>query len=202
MYDEIRFPSDNTLGIPALKKELQAEYLTKPTLCWGSTARNRENSGTWHFYTDDYRWNTLIKNPDKLIQTKPSICCELNITLFEDTPPALALPEIFKKRWVSRYLQEHGIKIIVDLYVPNELRDLNLLGVPPGWKSYSTRGISKQIEELNNDYETAVNHAGTDQVMFVVFCGGSKAADWCTEHNAIHVPYKAKKNVHSIQNLL
>lgn len=200
MYDQIRYLSDNSLGIPTLKLDMQAKHVVKPCLCWGSTSRNRRNEGMWHFYTDDYRWNNIIKNPDKLIKTKPSICTELNITLFEDTPPALALAEIFKKRWVSRHLQEQGVQIIVDLFVLQELSEYNFLGVPKNWKAYSTRGTSGKISELRSDYNLALSYAGTDDILFVVFCGGSDVADWCMDNNAIHVPYKSDKNIYSAQN--
>lgn len=200
MYDQIVYPSDNELGIPTLRLDMQAEHLIKPCLAWGSTKRSMQNQGTWHFYVDDYRWTNLLKNPYKLVATKPQACCELNISLYEDTPPALCVSEIFKKRWVSRYFQDSGIKVFVDLFVPEKHRDWNLLGVPKGWRAYSTRGRSKEMDSLNEDHETAKCHRGDDDILFIVFGGGSVVSEWCTLNNSIHVPYKSQKNVYSTQN--
>src|SRR5690606_23826560 len=148
VYDEVIYETDNELGIPLLKSSMQAERVIKPCHAWGSQSRNRINEGMWHFYVDDYRWSNLLKNPWKCTETRPQVCTELNISLFEDTPPALVVAEIYKKRWVSRYFQDQGIKMFVDLFVPENHMELNLLGVPIGWRAYSTRGKSKEVDSL------------------------------------------------------
>lgn len=192
--DSLVFPTDNSLGIPCLKPDLQAKWLEKPCYSWGSVPRGVKNGvKTWHFYTDDYRWNSLKRNPEKLVNTYPETCCELNISLFNDTAPALVVAEIFKKRWVSRYWQENGIHILVDLFVPENHQDYNLLGVPTGWRAYSTRGKSGETSDLESDFNTAKRHAKTDDIFFVVFAGGADVADWCVQNQAIHLPYRVTK---------
>lgn len=200
MYDTIIYPTDNELGIPTLRADLQAEHLIKPVLAWGSTRRTTPNNGTWHFYVDDYRWTNLLKNPTKFLDTRPTLSTELNLTLYEDTPPALAVSEIYKKRWFSRHIQDRGIRIFVDLYVPEKHRDWNLLGVPKGWRAYSTRGKSGELDLLTEDFETAKTHRGSDDILFIVFGGGSVVSEWCLLNGAVHVPYKSQKNVYSAQN--
>lgn len=196
-YDQLLFPSDNELGIPTLLEDMQAEFFAKPCYAWGSIKRTRLGVGTWQFYTDDYRWNGLLKKPWNCSDTSPYACTELNITLFEDTPAALAVAEIYKKRWVARYWQSQGVRIFVDVFVPHVHRDYSLLGVPVGWKSYSTRGSDKNIDLLPMDFDIAATHAKTKNIIFVVFGGGSRTADWCTQNNCIHLPYNTKKNPYS-----
>jgi len=198
MYnDTLIFPSDNELGIPTLRMDRQAQWIEKPCLAWGSVSRKADWVKTWHFYSDDYRWSKLIKQPWDLLPTRPVICCEMNISIFDDSPAALALAEIYKKRLASRLWQERGIEILVDLYVPERLMDWNLLGVPAGWKAYSTRASAKRVPELDMRFERAKAHAGTDNILFAVFGGGEVVADWCQQTGATHVPYAAKKRPHS-----
>ena len=193
MIDSIVFPSDNSLGIPVLKPELQGKFIEKPCYAWGNVPRNSQGVKTWHFYTDDYRWNALLKKPWQVVDTYPTACAELNISMWEDTAPALALADIYKKRWVARYWQESGVRIFVDLFVPQPLAEFNLLGVPKGWQSYATRGVSRDLEGLDYDFKVATEHAGGD-VIFVVVGGGADVADWCAINKAIHLAYRIKKD--------
>lgn len=59
------FASDNDLGIPLLDANLQAAAVVAPVQPWGmgAGARTRKNAGTWHFYTDDYRFDALWRDP-------------------------------------------------------------------------------------------------------------------------------------------
>lgn len=196
MRNDAIFPSDNELGIPTLL-DCQADWIEAPCRAWGSTGRTRINLGTWHFYVDDYRWSAIWENPWQVTDTQPVVCVEPNYSIQDETPPALAIASIYRKRWLARYWQSCGIKIFVDLFVPSHHQDWNLLGVPSGWRAYATRGQDRNLDGLIEDHETARCHARTDQIVFAVFGGGPRVADWCQEQGATHVPYRAKRRAYS-----
>lgn len=198
MRHDALFPSDNELGIPLLLEEHQAEWIEAPCRAWGSCGRTRIHQGTWHFYSEDYRWSNLWACPWQVTDTQPIVCVEPNYSIQDETPPALAIASIHKKRWLARYWQSRGVRIFVDLYVPAHHQDWNLLGVPRGWKAYATRGGDREIDGLIHDYETACHHAGTDAIVFAAFGGGPRVAEWCRDHRAMHVPYRAKRNAYSV----
>lgn len=121
----------------------------------------------------------------------PIACMEVNFSIYGWTPYPKALFNIYRKRWLARYWQSKGIKILVDLYVNDKYAELNLLGVPKGWRAYSTRGYTGKDRDTSNilsRHKTAVQHAGTDQILFVVVGGGNTAQDLCRERGWVWVP--------------
>lgn len=172
MIDAIIFPTDNTYGIPALLPEYQAAHLIAPVTTWGSLARSATMPGTWHFYTDDYRFNALLKRPDQLIKTAAVAAIEPNITIPPGLPLALALARIYQKRWIARTWQNAGIAIWVDLNVSAEFAAANLLGVPRGWLAYATRGYTANLDQIEQEFILAQQHAG-QRPNFLVYGGGA-----------------------------
>lgn len=81
--------------------------------CWGQTSRAKRNSGTWHHFTADYRFSALEKRPQQLIETGCVASVEINYSVFDDTPLAVAFHTIYKKRWIARTWQEAGIVWLV-----------------------------------------------------------------------------------------
>jgi N-acetylmuramoyl-L-alanine amidase CwlA len=53
------FPSSNPWGVPDLDAGLCPTAVPLPVWAWGSVARDREHSGTWHFYVDDKRFQAI-----------------------------------------------------------------------------------------------------------------------------------------------
>ena len=174
------FPSDNDYDIPLLDITKQADYLDIPVTLYGSQSRKKE-AGTILFYTDDYRLEPLWKNPDNLFKCNPVTIGEINFSIYKDFPKALALYQIYRKRWLSRYYQSRGIRILVDMNVNQNYYDLNLLGVPRGWQSYSTRGYADRIEELEREIEMSEKNAYPNSMLFVVFGGGKNVRKFCKE---------------------
>lgn len=183
------YSSDNDWGIPLLKESLQADFVDLPVLQWGTRCRKAKMNGTWSFYVDDYRFNALWSNPSTVINTGCINVIEPNFTILPHTTPAEAIYQIYRKRYLSRTWQElAGIKILVDLNVPLEFQDMNLLGVPKGWKSYATRGYTDRLEALNEEFIIAKKHAGTDDILFLVYGGGIRVKDWSVQNAVTWIP--------------
>lgn len=183
------FPTDNKLEIPTLRLDMQAEYCEIPFVCFGETKRTykMKGTGTLHFYTDDYRFNSLYDHPEKILAMNPSCMVEPNYSVFTDTPIAFGLQSIYRKRWIARMMQEHGIRVFVDLNVAPKYYQVNLFGVPKGYRSFCTRGSEDRMSQLDNEYHLACMRAGSKDILFVVYGGGDLCRKWCSEHSAVYV---------------
>lgn len=174
------FPSDNQQGIPLLDIQMQANYFDLPIVQYGSE-RRKTQAGTVVFFVYDYFFESLWKKPELLFRHNPINICEPNFSIYKDYPEALALYQIYRKRWLSRYYQSQGIRVFVDLNVFHEYYELNLLGVPKGWSAYSTRGVSDRPEDLLREIEIAENHASPNPILFLCYGGGNKIKKICQE---------------------
>ncbi|MBQ0054291.1 MAG: DUF4417 domain-containing protein [Bacteroidales bacterium] len=186
------FPTSNDWEIPDLRADMQAEVCDIPFVCFGEQARTFQMNGcgTLHFYTDDYRYgNSLYEHPEKILKHNPRNIVEPNYSLFNETPAAFGLREIYKKRFIARALQEKGIRIFVDLNVAQKWYKLNFLGVPAGWRSFCTRGYSDRIQALEFEYRIAEASAALSgsRPLFVCYGGGRKCKDFCREVHAVYV---------------
>jgi hypothetical protein len=181
------FSTNNRWGIPVLDLSLQADYVDSPFEKWGRTARHRGKSydGSVHFYTDDYKFTALWKHPEHLPNSGAVSVVEPNFSCGADTPVAVGLYYIYKKRWLSRYWQTCGLRVFVDMNVAEKFDDYNMLGVPQGWKAYATRGYTEledAIDMLDAAVSIAMTRAGVDRpedLLFVVYGGGLAIRQYC-----------------------
>lgn len=180
------WPTDNEWGIPLLDIERQADAFDLPIETWGAKGRNRK-AGTYHFYTEDARFATIWQKPDMLIVAGCVNAVEPNFSVYDQVPRAVALWATFRKRWLARYWQSRGVRIFVDLNVARPYDDLNLLGVPRGWRSYATRGYESRLFMTDEELAIARAHAGTDSVLFLVYGGSAKVREWCNANGAVWV---------------
>lgn len=186
--DEIVFPSDNLAGIPTLDLMMQADEIVEPVIGWNTLPLRKQFPGTYFNYTSDKRLETLWNNPDLPLSRNPDVIVEPNFSIQYRFPPIAAGYEIFRKRWLARYWQMHGVKIIVDLNVAPKYRYWNLAGVPKGWRIYATRCIRNNLDWLNEEYEIAKEHAGCKPI-FIVYGGqpGREIHRRCRKKGWIHV---------------
>lgn len=237
-------PGNNRYGITDLRLDMQALELAEPVTKWGANLGGRYctiTGGTWHFYTDDYKFQRFTQGlrkcgclekcphrfwsyPRAILKSRAAYCVEPNYSCGprDVTPRWQVVERIAKKRWLARMWQEWGIKIVVDLNVHPDHDDLVLLGVPKGWRSYATRMHSATDWQFIEDcYDMAVEHAGTEAILFAVFGGGPTARrrcrsngwlwfragrDWrnnsdgfLPEEPIIHVPPRLLGTVHHVQ---
>jgi hypothetical protein len=183
----IIFASDNDYDVPLLDSKLQMEEVYAPVMQWGQESRHStDHKGTMLFYIDDYKFMGVINDPRPIVDSHIKAIAEPNLSTWYDTPAAMALYCIYLKRWFARYCQSRGIRVAVDLNVMPRFRDINLLGVPKGWRSYITRGMNSEegIALLEEDYAVAREHCGSDDLLFMVVGSGGKAEELCKENAA------------------
>lgn len=181
------WPSTNEWGIPDLLLSLQGS-IEPPVTVWGSIGRGRSMGGTWVFFTDDSRFAALVRNPLPVPQSRCKHCGELNLSLFDQSSPAEALWATYRKRCVSRAWQDRGLGILVDLNVPARHREVCMLGVPAGWRSFATRGYRERLDELVDELRFSREWGGTSAVT-LVYGGGKQVEQVCREHpGAVWIP--------------
>jgi hypothetical protein len=176
------FFSDNPWEIPSLRLDGQAEYLDAPVTQWGAIGRAQLMHGTYHFYTEDYRFNAVWDKPGQVVNTGCVGVVEPNFSCYDQTPRAVVIGLIFKKRWLARFWQSRGLGVWVDLNVSPKYYKLNLVGVPRGWRSYATRGYNGRAESILVELDMARRHAGAEDVRFWVYGGGREVKLLCRDH--------------------
>lgn len=183
------FPSDNDAEVPMLRLDMQPKYCEIPFLCFGEQKRTFQmnGQGTLHFYTDDYRFQSVYENPGKILQHNPASIVEPNFSLFNEMPVAFGLQAIYKKRFIARAMQERGINVFVDLNVAAKFYKLNMLGVPMGWSSFCTRGYSDRLHYLEFEWQLAKSYAGDNPLLFVIYGGGNECKRFAKEHGCVYV---------------
>lgn len=177
-------------GIPelALVPSGSAPCLDWPVFAWGSVARSTR-AATWCFYTDDYRFASLWQNPNKLVEQTSAAAFELNYSVFDNTPRAVAIWAIYRKRWLAIDRVDRGLQVWVDLCVSHRHSDVTLLGVPRGWQRYATRGFDARVSDLDFELRQARRHADGAPFTVAVYGGGKATLAWCKGRpNVVHVP--------------
>jgi len=183
------WPSNNEWGIPLLDASLQAIAVDLPVSLWGAAGRKKRMDGTWVFYCDDYRFEALWKDPSTVVNTQCVNAVEPNFTVGPQTPRAVALWQIYRKRYIARWWQSCGVRVLVDMNVDfSTFGDIALLGVPEGWKAYATRGYTERRDYTILEYEAACEHAGTDSILFLLYGGGKKCQELAQERGWIWIP--------------
>ena len=185
------------MEIPTLLLDVQPKCVEIPCYCFGEQKRttNMQGKGILHFYTDDYRWQSIYEHPEKILKYNPGSIVEPNFSLFNETPVAFGLQAVYKKRWIARAMQERGIPVFVDLNVANKFYAINLFGLPKGYASFCTRGYSDRIPALEYEYMIAKRVADGNKLTFIVYGGGMDVKAWCEQHHCVYVtPIIAIKN--------
>lgn len=187
------FPTDNEYGIPLLelRPEPCAPALVTPVCTWGAVGRKKNMPGTWLFYTDDSRFEATWGNAGVVTNSTCAAAVEPNFSVFDETPRAEALWQIYRKRWLARTWQSVGVQVWVDLFVSHVHLDVALLGVPRGWQRYATCGIGSRLGELEVELELARSRSVSAPFTLLAYGGGREVAEWAQGHpEVIHVPHR------------
>jgi hypothetical protein len=196
---DLALPASNRLGIPDLDPAMAPAGVPLPVWCWGQTARTRPNPGTWHHYTSDYRFGALEKNPCALLATGCVAAVEVNYSVFDDTPLALAFATIYRKRYIARLWQLAGVAVFIDANLPERVLDApeSRYGIPDGYPAFATRGYERRMDALEAEYQWACSF-GAPKPVFLVVGGGRKVAEWCQDTpGAFHSGYATTKRAYS-----
>jgi len=191
-YYDIAFPSEDTFEIPILDINMQAEVLELPFMVWSmqraSKALPRGEVATLSFYAHDVTFEPLWKNPDKIVEQRVRQVVEVNFSCNTEMPMAAGLWQIYRKRWLSRYWQSKGIKIVADLCVAEKFQEINFLGIPRGWQTYCDRGYSGNPESYLRMYEKCVAHADGKPVSYSIYGGGAEVRNLCSQQGWLWLP--------------
>jgi len=138
--------------IPMLNPALQATEVTFPVLKYGSRANGEQIDGMVHFYTRDQRFQALTKNPGVVPATGCKAAVEPNFSTSAVMPAAIALHRIYQKRMIAVAWQRAGVPLFVDLNVDRRFLEMNMLGVPQGWRAYANRAYLRDFAHLEEAY--------------------------------------------------
>ena len=194
MLGDYVYPSNNEFDIPTLLTDNMPVHLELPLNPWGAEARYKKGITTYHFYVDDYRFEQLFKDPIKLLESGCKAIVEPNCSIHDQTPMAHAIWQTYRKRYLCRYLQECGLQIWVDLNVSPHFEEVNALGVPEGYNAFCTRGVSGWLETTERHWRMAQRISGLDKPNMFVYGGGDDVAEWCKEHDVVHVKEFINRN--------
>lgn len=189
------FPSDNNMEVPTLRLDRQPEVVETPFVSFGEQRRtyDMDHHGVLHFYTDDYRFNSIFQHPEGITNHNPGSIVEPNYSVFFETPIAFGMQYIYKKRFIARAMQEKGIPVFVDLNVSPKYYAINMLGVPKGYHAFATKGYPYRIYNLDKEYEMASECCGKENdLLFVVYGGGEVVQAWCADHQALYITPMAR----------
>jgi hypothetical protein len=181
------FPTDNEWGIPVLSLKMQANAVDLPVVQWGDIARKQKFRGTYHWYCEDDKFESMWKDPTGPLASNCINCVEPNFSNYADMARAYVMGMIYKKRWIARYWQTQGMFIFVDMNVNSKFYDLNMFGVPSGWRAYFTRGYADHPDKNISQYQIACDRAGSDDIIFVVYGGGKTIENVCAEHGWLFI---------------
>lgn len=182
------YDSNNEFDIPNLLIEEQPERgLLLPFAPWGADTRAKKGISTYHFYVEDYRFEAIWKDPTTVLNSGCEVIIEPNLSLFDTTPIAYGLQQIYKKRWISRFFQECGIKVYADLNVAKKFYEYNQMGIPNGYNTFATRGYADRQEYLKMEIQIARNISGKDNPNMLVYGGGERIKELCLRNNLVYV---------------
>jgi len=173
VYPASYLPYESKNGLPLLPIHCEGR-VTAPLLPWGSVARTTAFSfGTYHFYTDDHKFEGLWSVPEKILISDCINFVEPDFTIIDDYRCPALYYQLYRRRWLSCKFAELGKKIIINISVRSqELVDYLLTGVPSGWSSFATRGSSLDIETLTMQYQAIKQVCATPKLLIY---GGSAA---------------------------
>lgn len=187
MLDDTIYESNNEFEIPNLLLDKQAGKLIIPMAPWGADSRLRKDVATYHFYVDDYRFEAIWKDPVKVLKSGVKAIVEPNLSLYDTTPIAYGLHQIYRKRWIARYFAECGILVYADLNVSVKFAKYNRMGIPDGYNAFMTRGYSDRIEYLKMEHQIAKEISSKDVPNLIVYGGGDEICDYCVKNSLVYV---------------
>ena len=210
LKEDMYFPGHGYWEIPLLREDMLITELPQPLTTWaGSATREMQWDGYWFynwgidstsgmddlskimlaFYTwDEYFdcwWDDTPKYLAKAINSKIEYAVTPNFSQGW-TAPALSIFQLYKSRWVGRYMQEVGIKVMPDIQFRPEpvFREaaMDSLPKPLPWAAVQyqnlvslTRGGKEKPgdrEQFVKDIEWAVER--NDIQNLLIYCTTSK----------------------------
>lgn len=133
-----RWHSSHPLGIPDLLPDMlwQPSEPVQLKIC-GYTPLRPDTAGgcVYAYWTDDFRfeclWNKPLTMLDKIHRANVSAIVEPDFSLYDDDPMICQMFNVYKTRWVGRFLQEHGVAVIPSVsWSTVKSLSWSLIGIP------------------------------------------------------------------------
>jgi hypothetical protein len=141
LKDDLIFSGTTFWEIPYLREDMMIEELPQPLHTWaGSATREMDWDGYWlynwgvdstsgmkdlskiflSFYCwDEYIdpwWDNVVSHMSKVLHAGIKYAITPNFTP-NDMPRAASLWQLYRSRWIGRYLQEIGVRVMPDLEI-------------------------------------------------------------------------------------
>ena len=203
LQQDVRFPSDNVWGIPALVIDRLSKQVPRGVwdgvqevqagddliFIWGTskpTPSAMNSNQILAFFTDDYRfeviWNDAVRIVSKLMafQWGSVVAPDFSVHAFDAA--AVQLWQHYRSMWVARYWQEVGIDVIPNLpYITEK-------GTPPDWffggfpvgapvVATQVRTSKAKGEKLQAGHQIAASIERTKPQVLYIY-GGEENREW------------------------
>ena len=110
------FKTDNEYGFPEV---VSSDFSPSALLPFNLSKNKRQGDSlkTVHFFLDDYKFEPLWSDPRKFIDLLRFYNGMISPTysVWSNQPYALNLYNIYRSRWITRFYQEQGINVLVDV---------------------------------------------------------------------------------------
>lgn len=112
------FDTDNEFGFPvvASSPDFKAADLI-PFHIAKTEKRRKDEDRAVHFFIDDYKFEQVWSRPHQYIDMFRAYgnMISLDFSIWSIQPYALNLFNMYRSRWCTRYYQEHGVNVLVDV---------------------------------------------------------------------------------------
>jgi len=142
LKDNMLFDSNHPMGYPPLRHDMMIEDLPMPIDSWAGSATRDDPRGdqVWWLYNfgidstsgmadlskiimsfycwDDYYenwWNEPSKYVGRMLNSRIKYAVTPNWSMFSDDAFAVNVFNLYRSRWIGRYMQEVGIRVMPDL---------------------------------------------------------------------------------------
>ena len=212
LKDDVKFPSTNKLGFPDIlpdkallcdAPEIYDPYQpTDANVLWNfgsdSTKHLQWPKCVVGFYVEDYRferiWTDTRKYVTEFINHGVLGCVSPNFSAYYDHPAAIRIYNIFRSRWVARYMQEAGLPVVLDISGAPEDADWAFLGIPKGFPICFQihREQKKTAEKKNAFLAAAISAIDPEQI----WCYGQpEKSEWYPALAGADVKYITPRTV-------
>lgn len=201
---DVLFPSTLRYGIPPLKHDMFAP-MPEPIKSWLGHLRTEiwdDGYYFWgykekmkylplqktvaHFYVEDFifedLWSDTNNSMARLMNMKLHAAVVPNYSSGPEVAEALLIWAVYRARWVGRFMQEIGIKVIPDILLPwNERVDLMCDGLP---KKIPCVSIQLQASVMDHKTESIIAFSHLLKILdpqSVAVYGSTKALEWFDE---------------------
>ena len=110
------FETDNKYGLPVVTSDdIDVEGLIPFHMCKKKLETDKNKAV--HFFLDDYKFEPIWSSPQKYVSLLGHYDAMISPTfsIWDNQPYALNLFNIYRSRWIARYMQEMGIKVLQDV---------------------------------------------------------------------------------------